>query len=328
MREAGRSGGGGSRGWSVREADKRDKFAIMDLFAEVFGQTMTEALWDWKYDRAGGCAVVGERNGRIIAHYGGIPRNVAHRGREEASIQCVDTMVQPGERGTLSRKGPYFLVATAFLDRFVGEGRPFRFGFGFPNKRVMRIGEILGVQAPVGEIVEPVWAPLRQTSFRGRVYVCGNPAHRRMVDRLWSEMRDDLDDFIVGVRGHEHLEYRYFENPVHEYDVFFVTPPRRDDPIGLVVTRDEGSHTLLLDLIGPCARFPELLDHVRYLTGIRESPELHAWITLNHLEMLGADYGRLDRPEVMIPTSICTEGPDPEELRDKWWLTAGDAEFK
>jgi hypothetical protein len=48
----------------------------------------------------------------------------------------------------------------------------------------------------------------------------------------------------------------------------------------------------------------------------------------SYLYALGSRFERVDRPEVLIPTSVCTEGPSPEQLRNKWWLTAGGAEFK
>jgi hypothetical protein len=314
--------------WTAREATEEDKYNIMGLFSEVFGQEMTQDLWYWKYGHGRGCAVIAERHGEVIAHYGGIRRTVVREGREQASIQCVDTMVKPSERGTLSRKGPYFLVASEFLDRFVGCGRPFEFGFGFPNKRVMRVGEILGVQASVGEILEPVWSPVSNTRYYDETYSPTNAIHRDWADILWSAMRDSLSNAIVGVRDHEYLKYRYFENPLFKYDVVLVMSENRSEPVGLTVSRQEGKRVLLLDLIGNVRKFPELVDHVRFIASVPGCRELRGWITENYLDALGSHFERVDRPEVLIPTSTCTEGPSVEELRGKWWLTAGDAEFK
>lgn len=314
--------------WPVREATAEDAPGIRELFHEVFGQAMTEDLWQWKYGGGRGHAVLAEREGRVVAHYGGIRRTVTYQGEAMPSVQCVDTMVKSTERGTLSRRGPYYRVAYGFLDRFVGYGRLFAFGFGFPNKRVMRVGEILGVQAPVGEVVEPVWLAANHTRYRGERYSHCNSSHREAVNTFWLHMQDGLRQSIVGVRDAVHLNYRYLENPIHRYEVDLVSAVDGNDPIGIIVTRIEGHTLLLLDLIGDVQRFPELVEHARFRAMNLGLSEMRAWITTSHLDLLGSQQSRVVAPKVMIPTSVCTEGPTPDELRDKWWLMAGDTDFR
>ena len=307
-------------------AEDRDE--IIALFERVFHHPMSTALWDWKYGQGRGSAVVARRNGSIVAHYGGVQRNLLNNGRGQASVQCVDTMVDPDERGTLSRHGPYFLVAQAFLDRYVGYGRRYEFGFGFPNSRVMRLGEKVGIQAAVDEIVEPVWEASPRSQCTDRRLSLSLPTDAAEIDEHWKNMRGCMKNSIIGCRDSSYLYYRYLLNPTYEYEVLLVSSPVQTRNLGVLVLRQEGARLILLDIIGHVSDFSTMLQYARSLLPSHGCKELITWITESHLSLLNHDTRRIDRPDVRIPTSVCTNGPKPEELRGRWWLTAGDAEFK
>ena len=317
-----------SRLWSISDAGEQDKAQIKALFAEVFEQPMSEELWQWKYGDGRGVAVVAKRDDQVIAHYGGIVREVCFQGERRNSIQCVDTMVKPTERGTLARKGPYFLVARAFLERYVGYDRPFEFGYGFPNRRVMKLGERVGIQASVGDVLEPVWSPMKESKCEDEEFDLDNAQHRQIADELFVEMCNELTESIVGVRDATYLRHRYINNPAHNYSLKLVSNEPGGQTLGIIVFRVENQRQLLLDLIGAPAAFPALIDQARWHCGQNDAYEMSAWITAAHLDLLGGAWGRLDDPQVRIPTSVCTDGPSPESLYNKWFLTAGDTEFK
>ncbi len=317
-----------SNRWLIHEMTVDDKPQIIQLFADVFKQPMSGALWEWKYGDGRGAAIVAKRGGRIVAHYGGTRRDILKHGTARVSIQCVDTMVAPREHGTLTRKGPYYQVAQAFLDRYVGYGRPYEIAFGFPNKRVMKLGERVGIQVSVDEIVEPVWLPDSSRRCSDRKYNPAYPADVRIADRLWTEMAGKLGQSILGVRSPEYLDYRYFKNPQYTYDVVFVLSAYLQRVLGLLVFRQDGSRILLLDLVGNTINFPSLINHARYIAHCRGCVDVYAWVSESHLSLLDADSCRIDRPEVQIPTCVCTDGPEPDQLRNRWWLMTGDAEFK
>ena len=66
------------------------------------------------------------------------------KGDPICAIQCGDSMVATSQRGTLSKKGPFYLSVTAFLEKYVGFDRPYLLSYGFPNERAMRLAERLG----------------------------------------------------------------------------------------------------------------------------------------------------------------------------------------
>lgn len=319
--------------WTVSQAGPHDKEQIKQLFEEVFAEPMSESLWQWKYGNNRGVAVVAQRNGRIIAHYGGLFRDVFYRGTQQRSMQCVDTMVKPSERGSLSRSGPYFLVAREFLNQFIGTGRVCEFGYGFPNSRVLKLGEHLGVQAAIGKVVEPIWSHIDSSAPQVSNLIVSdfdvsNTLHRSQCDDLFEQMLLGLSDSIVGVRNSAYLKHRYFDNPSYKYVAQLVSTSGSDSPAGIVVYRKSGEEVILLDTIGHPKYFPVLVAHVQSQLTSMGANQLSTWITDVHLPLFGNQYNRIDDPKVSIPTSVCTPGPSRESLTDKWFLTSGDAEFK
>jgi hypothetical protein len=107
-----------------------------------------------------------------------------------------------------------------------------------------------------------------------------------------------------------------------------VKDPTHNKALGIVVFRLDGQRALLLDIIAHPKHFPNLIDQARWYCGQLRGHELVAWITSAYLDTLGSGWGRLDNPNVQIPTSICTDGPSSACLKDRWFLTAGDTEFK
>ncbi len=322
---AGTSGGGR---WIIRDAGSEDRPQLLHLFSRAFGQNCSEALWDWKYAGGRGAASVATRNGQVVAHYGGTRRDVLSFGEPASFMQCTDTMVDPRERGVLSRKGAYFQVARAFLEKHVGRERPFAAAFGFPNARVMRLGELVGVQAAVDEIVEAVWGVGERSDFIHRPCDPSRSADRRTIERLWRGMARDFRQSVIGVRDPEYLAYRYLRNPQYAYELLLVQTRRLRRVEGLVVLRREGKLMWLMDLVAPVEKFPLLVGHARFLAGAAGCGELRAWVSESHARLLAGAAERLERPGIRVPTCVITEGIPPAELDQRWWLTTGDAEFK
>ena len=79
-----------------------------DLFQSVFGQPMSQAHWQWKYANGHGEAT-GVRNasGKLVAHYGAMPRPILFFGQDAMAVQIGDVMVLPEARGVWSRSGPF-----------------------------------------------------------------------------------------------------------------------------------------------------------------------------------------------------------------------------
>lgn len=330
--------------WQAAEATPEDSANIRALFEKVFKHEMSLSHWDWKYKHGRGEGVVVRYGDEVVAFYGAVKRRVMCRGELTNTLQCVDTMVDTSERGSLSKKGPYYLAATTFLKKFIGYNLPYLFGFGFPNARVMRLGEILGVQADIGSVVELEWPAQASNLVFGNEFKLSADSHRSLIDEMWLAMSTDLDDRIVIVRDMAYLLYRYNDNPSHQYQFHLVTE-ESGKPQGVLVSRHADGRLLILDLIAPLDNFQTLVAFAQNLAARDGLKSVSTWITepdasiftgINSAKADGVDLpssgvapqGVVARDiGVRIPTSVCSAGPSPESLQDAWFLLAGDTDF-
>jgi hypothetical protein len=336
--------------WQVAEATPEDGASIRALFEKVFKHEMSLAHWDWKYRHGRGEGVVVRHGDEVVAFYGAVKRQVMCRGELTNTLQCVDTMVDTSERGSLSKKGPYYLAATTFLQKFIGYNLPYLFGFGFPNARVMRLGEILGVQADIGAVVELEWPAQASNLVFGNEFQLSANSHMSLIDEMWHAMSADLDDRIVIVRDMNYLLYRYKDNPSHQYQFHLVTE-ESGKPQGVLVSRPADGRLLILDLIGPLDNFKSVVAFAQNLAAQDGLSALSTWITEPDASIFTGSVSKAKQgtdlsvaapapisesvPEgvvvkdigVRIPTSVCSPGPSPESLQDAWFLLAGDTDF-
>ena len=311
--------------WQVRHVRSSDFDGIATLFQEVFGHPLSRALWDWKYARGRGNAVVAARHGALIAHYGGMYRDVILCGEPEWVLQICDVMVHPQERGVMTRQGPFLLTA-ATSGEIYGP-----LGFGFPNARAMQVAQKMGLYTEVGQMVSVRWEPSAPGfRWRTRVHVVerGGTAVPAQINALWVDMAHDLRDSVVGVRDWAYLEHRYFNHPHNHYEVLVVTSRPTGKPLGAIVLRRDGESCELLDVIAPLAHLPLVIDQARRLTGLWGLKRLHCWITKNHAQRFVDCSGTEDALNVTIPTSSWTNDPRANVFKDKWWLMSGDTDFR
>lgn len=217
------------------------------------------------------------------------------------------------------------MSATTFLDSYIGYNRPYLFGFGFPNKRVMRLGEHLGVQADIGSVMQVEWSATNTTELTGESLEDTNPEHWILVDKFWARMAEGMQHKIVTKRDQSYVRYRYLGNPTRNYELEFVT--HHGDTVGLVVTRKENDRLLVLDLVGSLEKFTILIAYCREKASIAGLQGIFGWLTEADIDLYADDDMEVVDIEVRIPTSACTDGPSAEELMDKWYLTAGDTDF-
>ncbi len=299
---------------------------VRNLFQQVFKVDMSLQHWHWKYANGGGLGmVVRDDQDQIAAYYGGVERRIMDRGTPALTLQCCDTMVATNQRGSLTKKGPYFLAATSFLDTYIGYNRPYLFGFGFPNKRVMRLGEHLGVQADIGSVVQIEWEPANQDQLAGESFDGDNPEHCGLIDRFWQDMSRSMAHKILTIRDQAYIQYRYLHNPTREYQLTVVT--QHDEHIGLLVTRTENDRLLLLDVVGSPSHFLSMVLYCRDLARKMDLNGIFGWVTEADIDLFANEEMTVTDIGVRIPTSVCTDGPSADELTNKWYLTAGDTDF-
>ncbi len=311
--------------WQLRHVRAGDFAEIAELFQEVFGHPLTRGLWEWKYANGRGNAVAASRDGVMIAHYGGIYREIMLCGQPDWAYGGSDVMVHPKERGVMTRQGPFLLTAACTAEMYGPVA------FGFPTERAMLVAERMGLYTKAGQMAEVRWEPaapgLRlRTRVRPLDRTSGHDA--AMVDRLWTGMAHDLHADVVGVRDWKYLEHRYCHHPHNSYELLCVTARLTGKPLGLLVMRRLEASCELLDVIGPLANLPLLVDQARRMTARWGLPSLYCWITTNHAARFVACGGAEVELNVHIPTSCWTDDPRVDQLKGRWWLMPGDTDFR
>lgn len=311
--------------WRISHVLPKDFPEVSVLFQEVFGHPMSRELWEWKYGAGRGNAVMARKDGNVVAHYGGMYRDILLCGKPDWAFQICDVMVHAKERGVLTRQGPFSLAAATCAEIYGP------LGYGFPNKRAMQVAEKMGLYAEAGQMAEVRWVP-GTTGLRLRTRVRNLGLHdavsgRALANQVWGQMANDLRDGVVGVRDWDYLEHRYFRHPHHQYEVLLVSARLTGKPLGIAVLRRHEASCELLDVIAPLRNLGQVIDQARRMTGRWGLPYLYCWITKNHLPLLLACEGKEEALDISIPTSCWTSDPRSEQIKGKWWLMSGDTDF-
>lgn len=306
-----------------------DDIGCRSLFHRSFGTEISPEMWLWKYGDGRGRSVVARRGERIIAHYAGTTRKIAFMHRDLRALQVCDVMVDPTERAVMTHKGVFFQVASAWLEAYYGYYDDHFLAFGFPNRRAMRLGETLGLYAEVARMTELNWTPLEAKSGVSAYSVVLNPDHdhTRLFSSLWKKMRKDFADRLLVVRDPAYLTYRYLNHPLFHYELIAVKQRVTGIPIALVVLKIENDVCRLMDFVGPLAEIPRALAYARRWVGSRGLSRLTGWITDRDVDRFVVSGATPTVTDVCVPCNAWSEGPPPEQIRDRWWLTMGDTEF-
>ncbi len=303
--------------------------AMRTLFAESFGHAMSPALWQWKYGDGGGLASgVWDRDNRLVAHYGGFPRDILDAGVPRRAVQIGDVMVHPAERGRLTRHGAFYQAATHFLGHQAGTGAPFLHAFGFPNRRALTLGERLGLYHPVGRVTGLEWVPGQGPKLPWYLQLRAWDNHRdaRHLERLWRAMRRDFPDALIGVRDGTRMARRYLTHPEQAYALWLLRHRLTRRPLGLVVIRELGDRIEWLDLVAPLDAWDDCALAVLHLARQRGTQRVTLWMTAPFHRHLRVPHQVSDL-DVWVPCNGYTPGPTAESQRDRWLLTGGDTDF-
>ena len=310
-------------------ANSENEAELLDLFQAAFGHKMSPELWDWKYHGLDTLGTLVRYGGRAVAFYGGMPRAIQLFGSPATVVQVGDVMVHPQVRGILMRKGAFFQAAASFLERFVGQGKAFPIAFGFPSERSYRLAEHLGLYERVGELMRVSWSALQaRPSYKVRMRLLRHGKDAAAVDRLWREMAEALQDQVVGVRDWAYLQHRYLQHPTFSYQLYLISSRLTGTPLGIIVVRVLDDAVELLDIIAPPQRVVTLVHCLRRLTWNLGKEQAYSWITRQHAPQFAGDTGEITPTGIIIPHNRWTPGIVASELQDRWWLMAGDTDFR
>lgn len=327
--------------WRLGRIDGERVDQLRRLFEQVFGHDMSVAHWQWKYGDGRGIGIgvwrCGDGAPQLVAHYGGVSRDILLFGVPTKALQCGDVMVAEQGRGSLSRKGPVFLASATCLEHSIGYGTPHLIAFGFPNERAYRLPERLGLYAESGRMVEVAWPPADggpSLWYALREIDPADPLLDRLFDACWSAMATTTCHLAIGVRDAAYLRYRYLAHPDKTYRLFILKQRLTGRALGVIVLRiDEDAAGVrrceLLDVVGAVANIPLLVQQARRLAAQWSCLNLFAWLTENLLPYLALPSESSSCPiGIVIPANAWTAGPPVASFAGKWWLTSGDMDFR
>ncbi|MDP7455598.1 MAG: GNAT family N-acetyltransferase, partial [Gammaproteobacteria bacterium] len=321
------SRGNSSSMWQVEDARPEHDSQIRELFKSAFREDMSRAQWQWKYDEGRGVGVVVSRESEIIAYFGGTERRVLFKGEAVCAIQCGDSMVGESHRGTLSKKGPFYLSVTTFLDKYVGFNRPYLLSYGFPNARAMRLAEHLGMYAEVGNLVDVVWSAESSSAFSSVEFDFASGDHQRTLEELWVNMAAEFTDRTIGVRDLAYLRHRYHDHPELRYQLHLVHRKSDGKLLGLIVTRQVKDRLLLLDVVAPTNMIRELAGFGRHLASELDCRELYGWLTEIDCHLVADSSLQIGETPLRLPLGVYCEGLQAAEVKDTWFFMCGDSDF-
>lgn len=325
--------------WSQLELGDFDSFEpeeVAEIFEESFGVEFDPALWRWKYGAGKGTCIVAraEAGGPVIAHYGGVAREIDYFGEDRRAFQGCDVMVKPAVRRQYGRNSLYFHMTATLFEREIGYTVDHVLGFGFPNKPVMKTAVRLGLYGKVDDYVELAFnvSPGPAPEPRVETLRLQNPKHRKSVDELWRAMRRDFGAGVIGKRHGEYLDYRYFRHP--NADAYFpLLLSRKGKAFAAAVLKRHEEQWLLMDIVAPLARMNQTVEAVSHWLDSRpESREngpgtLRMWLTNAWVERLSWRERVEKNLGIEIPFNAWNPGPDSTLPQGAWWLTAGDMDF-
>lgn len=323
------------------DIDSFDPQELGKLFYESFDTEFNSALWDWKYTQGAGKCVVArtEKGGEIVAHYGGAPRSIFYYGEPAKAIQVCDVMVLPEIRRHYGKSSLFFKTAATFLEREIGNTVNHLLGFGFPNQKAMNIAIRLGLYEKTDDLVEVVYpAPvLAQDSDAEPSSLILEPLetisdqNQTELESLWSEMKAEFGEDIIGVRDTPYFKYRYIDHPYAKegrYHRVLIRDAISKRALALAVLKDHQQHKLIMDIVGSLNHLPLVLSFLnqQLIDPVKES-RLSMWVTKNWADKIMLEAAIVNDLGIEIPCNSWNPGPSGDSLYGHWWLSAGDMDF-
>jgi hypothetical protein len=294
--------------WQVEDAGPEHLAQIQTLFKTAFKTDMSAEQWHWKYDDGRGFGMIVRQANEVVAYFGGMERRVLFKGNPVTAIQSGDVLVARQHCGTLSKKGPFFLAAAAFQDRYLGDDRPYLLSYGFPHERNMRPAERLGLYTQGSTPVDIACQAKGSQALQAEPFDFESHRHQEAIQRLWLDMASDFSDRAIDVRDIDYLRYRHLDHPVLSYHRHLVSNAIGQDLIGLLVTRQIEDRLILVDVVSTKRNIRHLISFGRNLAAELNWRELFGWITEVDLPLVGPRTKRLVKHRCGCPSASIATG--------------------
>jgi len=211
--------------YELREYRDEDLPSLLDCFNTVFREgnpdhvDRTRAEWDYLFAKnpAGRRIFVAAHEDKVVAQYAALPITVWMAGAERKFAQIVDSMVHPEHRRGLKRPGLFVQTALPFFDAFGGRDKDW-VHYGWPVEPAWRIGKKFLKYEVVRTQTVLAREPDRATEMPPEVERMRSFDHQAR----WVYERC-VDDFgASAIRDDRFLNWRFVENPFHDYVIFGV----------------------------------------------------------------------------------------------------------
>lgn len=297
----------------IRPYREGDEEGIRELFRTVFGKEMSYQLWHWKY-RAHGLGTmvyVAEDKGKIIAHYGGVPRRCLYFGREVISAIISDSMVDPSYRGIFKKEGVFAQLVKEYIKYYSPlEGkRIIHFGYGFPMERARLLALRLGIY----EDVEPVEELVVKSGDRKLYERLEEVKDISLANFLWHQMKNK--DLIINFRDGKTLEW-CFSMPGAYFSFFMYGSIFT--PKALLLLRKDTNLPQLYDYVGKLKHMSRALSCLAKHTGpfsVRIPPWTAPFVK-------GLDVEEVSSKTYLVANALT--GPRAWEVKGKFFYTHAD----
>ncbi|MEZ0360665.1 MAG: GNAT family N-acetyltransferase [Hydrogenobacter sp.] len=297
----------------IRPYMEGDEEGIRELFRTVFGKEMSKELWQWKYKAHGlGTMVyVAEDKGRIIAHYGAVPRRCLFFGKEVISAVISDSMVHPNYRGLFKKEGVFAKLVKEFINNYLPiEGkRVIYFGYGFPMQRARLVALRLGIYEDVESATE-LLIKRGDMRFYERLEEVKDPS---LANFLWNGMKDRK--FILNVRNRTVLEWR---SNMPGADFSFFMYGSLFTPKALLLLRRDTDPPKLYDYVGRLKYMGRALSSLAKRVGaftLRIPP----W---TRQLLKDVDFEELPAETYLVANKLT--GPRAQEIKGRFFYMYGD----
>lgn len=314
---------------SLRWATPTDHAALLALFERAFGAQMPAPLWAWKYPTGSQQSLLAEQENGVVAHYGGVPRRMVGMGHTLHCLQISDIMVDPKARGVLTRNGVFSQIANAFTDALAAPNGPYAFVYGFPAPRASRLGEMLGMYAPLDTLLQLTWPAQRSTSCGGVQRRCVSLPLAELCkvgDTLWAKQQPLSEQLLMTIRDQQWLESRYLRHPLHTYGALVYRSKWRRKPVAGVVYRAHADALEVVDLLGSPEGYKPLVEALCHQAATLNIASVFGWATPAVAEQLPSP---IERKRVLPVNMAGGEKARWQAcFQDNSWLTAGDTDYR
>ena len=301
---------------------------LIELFEEVFKGPMSQEFWKWKYEGVQWRAVCALKDGKIIAHYNGMARDILYFGKHKRAIQPCDTMVSAKARGGIKTNSPFFSSTKAWILSNLGLHKEFLLTYGFPNSRHMRLGEKMGLYTEVDQVRQIDWYTKKKDadpSIHVELFDYNTEADAR-INKLWNSMAEEFKENIIGIRDAQYLRRRYLKHPLIKYQTYLVSD-EKGELQGVFVLRIEDKLAAFMDIIAPTENFGLIIREATRIAHNEGAQLMRAWIPESRVDLFRHANAIVNKTDIVIPTISIVKGLDPNEIKGKWFLTYGDTDF-